>query len=154
MDSTAETAWRTLLTLMIAGEGRDRLHDVCAEFDLTPTALKALLLLSAGSQTMRGLADTFRWNPSFLTSVIDLLERRGAARREPHPTDRRVKTVTLTTAGRELLGQVQTSLWKPPSSFNALTADEIEHLCRLLTKIAESDSELSAVLRSAAAPAA
>ncbi|MGV9267539.1 MarR family winged helix-turn-helix transcriptional regulator [Kitasatospora sp. NPDC003701] len=149
MNSAAETAWRTLLTLMIAGEGRDRLHDVCAKFDLTPTGLKALLLLSAGPQTMRGLADTFRWNPSFLTGVIDVLERRGAARREPHPTDRRVKTVALTAEGRELLGRVQVSLWEPPSSFDALTQDELEHLCGLLAKVAERDSELSAVLRSA-----
>jgi DNA-binding MarR family transcriptional regulator len=148
MDSPADMAWRTLLTLMIAGEGRDRLHDVCAEFDLTPTALKALLLLSAGPKSMRDLADTFRWNPSFLTGVIDLLERRDAARREPHPTDRRVKTVTLTADGLDLLGKVQKALWEAPSSFDALDEKELDQLCRLLAKIAERDSELSMVLRS------
>jgi len=137
-----------MLTLMIAGEGRDRLHRVCDEFDLTPTAVKALLLLSAGSQTMRSLAETFRWNPSFLTGVIDLLEQRGVARRGPHPTDRRVKTVELTPVGRKLLTSVQQSLWEPPSSFDVLTTEEQERLRELLSKIADHDSELAAVLRS------
>lgn len=149
MFTAAADAWRTLLTLMIAGEGRDRLHDVCAEFDLSPTGLKAILLLSAGPQSMRALADTFRWNPSFLTGVIDALEQRGAARRVPHPTDRRVKIVELTPAGRTLLAQVQQSLWKPPSSFDALSEEEQRQLAGLLAKVADRDSELSAVLRSA-----
>lgn len=149
MSSAAKEAWRTLLTLMIAGEGRDRLHDVCAEFDLSPTALKALLLLSAGPQSMRSLAETFRWNPSFMTNIIDTLEQREAARRVPHPTDRRVKTVELTAAGRTLLAKVQHALWEPPSSFDALSADEQRQLSELLAKVADRDSELSAVLRSA-----
>lgn len=147
MSADAQEAWKYMLTLMIAGEGRDRLHRVCDEYDLTPAALKALLLLSAGPQPMRDLAETFRWNPSFLTGVVDVLEQMGAATREPHPRDRRVKTVTLTDSGRALLRQVQNALWEPPSAFEALTEPEQRVLRDLLARIAERDTELWTILQ-------
>jgi DNA-binding MarR family transcriptional regulator len=135
-------AWGMMMNLMLAGEGRDRLHRACEDVDLPPGALKALFLLSSGPRAMRELADTFRCDPSYITGVVDALERRGAARREPHPVDRRVKTVVLTDAGRALLTRARDMLFEPPPSFGALSDAEQGQLCDLLTKIAGGDREL------------
>ena len=37
-----------------------------------------------------------------ITLIVDQLEKRGLARRRPHPTDRRVSLAALTPAGRAL----------------------------------------------------
>lgn len=41
-----------------------------------------------------------------MTFVLDILEKRGLARRKPHPSDRRRKIVQLTAKGQRLAQQV------------------------------------------------
>jgi DNA-binding MarR family transcriptional regulator len=145
IDPAGRAAWGMMMNLMLVGEGRDRLHRACEGVDLPPGALKALLLLSSGPRAMRELAGTFRCDPSYMTGIVDALERRGAARREPHPVDRRVKTVVLTETGRAMLTRVQEVLCEPPPSFGALSDVEQRHLRDLLAKITAGDPGQSEV---------
>jgi DNA-binding MarR family transcriptional regulator len=134
-------AWEMMMNFMLAGEGRDRVHRACQEVDLPPGALKALLLLSSGPRAMREMAKTFCCDPSYVTGIVDVLERRGAARREPHPSDRRVKTVVLTEPGKAMLARAQDVLWDPPPSFESLSDVEQRQLRNLLVKIASGDRD-------------
>jgi DNA-binding MarR family transcriptional regulator len=133
-------AWRILYSILFTGNSRDRFARVCDEFELSPAAAKALVLLGEGPCAMRDMAATFRCDPSYITGVVDVLERRGIAHRAPHPTDRRVKTVTLTDAGRETLSKAQAILWEPPASFGVLTDVEQRRLRDMLTKVANAEA--------------
>jgi DNA-binding MarR family transcriptional regulator len=145
----ARQAWGTIVSLMLAGEGRDRVHRASDEIGLPPGALKALFLLAARPRSMRDMAATFGCDPSYMTGLVDALERRDAARREPHPTDRRVKTVVITDDGRQMLARAREVLWEPPSSFGALSAAEQRHLADLVAKVAAADTEVGEVLPAA-----
>lgn len=68
------------------------------------------------------------------TALVDRLERRGVAARQPHRTDRRRSIVTLTREGQELVAGSQASF---AGAFSALTPDEIGAATRLLESLAE-----------------
>nr|WP_243407879.1 MarR family transcriptional regulator [Frankia canadensis] len=142
-----------MLALAFGGEAPSRMHTVCQAFDLTPAALKILLVLSSGPRPMRELVETFRHDPSYLTSVVDLLERRGVARREPHPTDRRAKTVALTDEGRVVFERACDLLFEPPASLRQLTPDEQAQLLRLLLRVVDAEPGIPPALRPRPVPA-
>ncbi|WP_084011155.1 MarR family transcriptional regulator [Pseudofrankia sp. DC12] len=146
-DAFAREAWRAMLALTFGGAAPARMHTVCQAMDLTPAALKVLLVLSDGPRPMRELVETFRHDPSYLTSVVDLLERRGVARREPHPTDRRAKTVVVTGEGRQVLAEAQELLAVPPPSMRVLSPDEQRQLLGLLMRVLEAEPAIPEAMR-------
>ncbi|MCK9932669.1 MarR family transcriptional regulator [Frankia sp. Mgl5] len=145
--SAAGEAWRAMQALVMGGEGHNRLHQICQEVELTPAALKMLLVLSSGARPMRDLVSAFRFDPSYLTSVVDTLERRGLARREPHPTDRRAKTVTVTDEGRLVVARAQKLMAVPPVSFGVLSPAEHEQLFSLLQRVLDAEPDIPDALR-------
>jgi MarR family transcriptional regulator, organic hydroperoxide resistance regulator len=56
---------------------------------------------------MKELGKRMHCDPSFVTLVADMLEKRGLARREPHPVDRRIKNLVLTEDGLALKQRVE-----------------------------------------------
>lgn len=90
-----------------------RLHQaVVAEFDraLRPSeinrsmylVLVTLFLSRDGSRKLSDLSRYHMVHQTTITLIVDQLEKRGLARRQPHPTDRRVSLAVLTPAGRAL----------------------------------------------------
>ncbi|MBO0807811.1 MAG: MarR family transcriptional regulator [Actinobacteria bacterium] len=67
--------------------------------------IKALHWLD-GPLPMKELGRRMHCDPSFVTSVADMLASRGLATREADPADRRVKRLVLTADGRELKQRV------------------------------------------------
>lgn len=59
---------------------------------------------------------------SYVTPLVDALEKRGLAVRQPHPTDRRIKVIVLTGQGLELAKRVQLADTTPPAAFSAPVA--------------------------------
>jgi DNA-binding MarR family transcriptional regulator len=59
-----------------------------------------------GPTTQTRLADQLGIGRAQIGSVVDRLEARGAVRRQPNPTDRRVWLVEITDAGRDLAARV------------------------------------------------
>ncbi len=149
----AREAWRAMLALTFGGQAPSRMHAVCHACDLTPAALKILLLLSGGPRPMRELVETFRHDPSYLTSVIDLMERRGVARREPHPTDRRAKRVVMTEEGERVLAHAEEMLSVPPASVQMLTPDEQHQLLALLMRVVDAEPGIHPAMRPRPVPA-
>jgi DNA-binding MarR family transcriptional regulator len=89
--------------------------------------------------TQRELAKRMSSDPSTVRAMLVLLERRGLVEREPHPTDSRARTVTLTAEGRRLFRKLWTS-GDPirDQILAALKPREAELLARGLLKIAET----------------
>ena len=71
--------------------------------------LKALHLLDH-PMAMKDLGRRMHCDPSFVTGIADMLEKRGLAFREPDPADRRVKRLVLTPAGEDLKRQVEAEI--------------------------------------------
>jgi DNA-binding MarR family transcriptional regulator len=130
--------------IQLHGEGQNRLARACEQHDLAPSSVKALLRLSgARPVAMRELAAAFACDASYITAVVDALEQRGLARREPHPTDRRVRTVVLTDDGRRVAESVVDVLSEPPRSIGVLSAAEQRQLADLLERVTAADEKLA-----------
>lgn len=102
--------------------------------------LKAMHLLRA-PMAMRDLGKLLHCDPSFVTTIADMLEKNGLARREASTADRRIKNVVLTQAGARLREQVNREFLAhvPWRSFND---EERACLLTLIRKMirAEQDS--------------
>src|SRR6516165_6255984 len=104
--SAAREAWRFMADMWMSDAIHDRFHAACEAADVSPPQLKALLSLQPGqAQSMSALAEGWKCDASWVTGIVDGLETRGYAKRHPHPSDRRVKVVTLTPLGEKAKGR-------------------------------------------------
>ena len=84
---------------------------------------------------MKEMGKRMHCDPSFVTLVTDMLEKRGLARREPHPGDRRIKNVVLTDDGQALRQKVQAEITARMPWNSALSEDERAQLLALIRKM-------------------
>ena len=89
---------------------------------------------------MKDLGKRMHCDPSFVTLVADMLEKRGLAKREPHPADRRVKNIVLTDEGVSLKQRLETEIAARMPWSRALTDDERAQLLALIRKMLSADS--------------
>jgi DNA-binding MarR family transcriptional regulator len=99
--------------------------------------LKVLHTLDA-PMAMKELGRRMHCDPSFVTSVADMLEKHGLARREPHPGDRRIKNLILTGEGCDLRQRLEAEL-AARMPWNALNDDERAQLLALIRKMLGAD---------------
>lgn len=92
---------------------------------------------------MKELGQRIHCDPSFITVIADMLEKRGLARREAHPGDRRVKNLVLTEAGVTLQQQVERELAARMPWSGALSVAEREQLLALIRKMINADDSAS-----------
>jgi len=90
---------------------------------------------------MKDLGKRMRCDPSFVTLVADMLEKRGLARREPHPADRRVKNIVLTEDGLSLKQRLETEIAGRMPWSRALTDDERAQLLALIRKMLSAEDK-------------
>jgi DNA-binding MarR family transcriptional regulator len=100
--------------------------------------IKVLHTLDA-PMAMKDLGKRMHCDPSFVTSVADMLEKRGLARREAHPGDRRIKNLILTGDGRELKRHVEAELTARMPWSRGLNDDERMQLLALIRKMLSAD---------------
>jgi DNA-binding MarR family transcriptional regulator len=123
--------WQKLMGFVL--EQRFRWAEVSAEIGITQAGLRALLAIDPGQpQSMRELATAMNCDPSYITAMIDDLERAGLAVRQASPADRRVKTVILTSRGITALQTARDGLLSPPAQLARLTPADQQQLARLL----------------------
>ena len=91
--------------------------------------------------SMSALADRLGIDASYVTTIADQLEDRGLIERQPHPTDRRIKSLALTSDGRRLRETLADELWVEVPVLDALSADERRELWRLLTRTVDAPPE-------------
>jgi DNA-binding MarR family transcriptional regulator len=74
--------WQQLMGLVL--EQRFRWAEVADQLGITQAALRALLAIDPSRpQSMRELATAMNCDPSYITAMIDDLERAGLAGRQP-----------------------------------------------------------------------
>jgi DNA-binding MarR family transcriptional regulator len=92
---------------------------------------------------MRDLGRVLHCDPSFVTTIADLLEKRGLARREASPADRRSKNLVLTDDGAGLREKVERE-FMARMPWHCLDAEERTCLLMLIRKMIRAQSAESA----------
>lgn len=129
-------AWEGMRALVVGDEAFGEVRRISAEVGLTAALMKALLKLSPEHPVaMRELADQFGCDASYVTALVDGLEKAGMAERQAHPTDRRIKVVVPTKKGNATVARVEGLLSNPPSSFGRLSPAEQDQLRDLVSKL-------------------
>jgi DNA-binding MarR family transcriptional regulator len=131
-------SWQMLMGLVLGQ--RWRWAEVAADLGLSQGGLRALLAVSpVAPRPQKELAVAMNCDPSYVTALVDELERTGYATRRPSATDRRVKVVGLTAGGLTALQQAQTGLFAPPSELARLSSTQQRTLARLLNHALGAD---------------
>jgi MarR family transcriptional regulator, organic hydroperoxide resistance regulator len=143
---TAEEAFERLRRIAFEGEHVERMAALGVRMKLSPGVIKTLMRLAKEDGVSMGeMARGIGCDPSYITALVDDLDERGLARREPAPYDRRVKIIVLTDAGRALATEIDAILSVPPAAFAALSQSELRQLRDLLDKVlAASDARAAA----------
>jgi DNA-binding MarR family transcriptional regulator len=107
---------------------------------LTPALFGLLNVLGAREGAMQQeLGAAMGVDPSTMVSLIDELEATGLAKRGPHPTDRRARTVALTPKGRRVLERTRRMAMQVEDEvLHGLTAAERRELLTLLRRAVDS----------------
>ena len=137
-DDELRQAWRLLMGLVL--DQRWRWTEVAAKLEISQAGLRALLAIDPDEpRPMRDLALAMNCDASYVTAMVDDLERAGYAERRAAPADRRIKTVALTPNGRRALRTVQDELFAPPDQLADLPAPDRDSLARLLRQALQGD---------------
>jgi DNA-binding MarR family transcriptional regulator len=135
-DALAADVWRAMAGYTFARFQRGEHFAILREMGLTPGHLKALAVLDPEQpRPMRAMADALSCDASMVTWLTDRLEERGLVERRSDPSDRRVKTIALTTAGVETRERLAAALFEPPPDLLELDTKTLEALQRGLAKL-------------------
>jgi DNA-binding MarR family transcriptional regulator len=120
---------------MLAQETSSATAVLLAELELTEPLATALYRLDPDGPPppMRTLAASLRCDPSTATFLVDRLEERGLVLRQASPSDRRIKIIALTPAGRKTRSRLVDGI-AARSPLTRLTVAQQEQLFRLLKK--------------------
>ncbi|WP_030937392.1 MarR family winged helix-turn-helix transcriptional regulator [Streptomyces sp. NRRL S-646] len=105
-----------------------------ASENLTASQGKTLNVLRRGPSSMSTLATTLTCDASNMTGIVDRLEKRGLVRREPSPSDRRVKNVLLTEEGEQVIDVIRGKMNKTLAGLSRLSEQEQDTLYALLER--------------------
>ena len=111
--------------------------------DLTAVQYAALVAIGAhpGVDATR-LSEIIYFDRSTIGDVLDRMENKGWILRESTPADRRLKLLTLSPAGRDVLQQVEPGIRRVQERLLApLTEAEAKTLVRLLARMADAGED-------------
>jgi DNA-binding MarR family transcriptional regulator len=138
----AEDAFERLRRIAFEGEHVERMAALGMRTKLAPGVIKTLVRLAKEDGVSMGeMARGIGCDPSYITALVDDLDARGLARREPAPDDRRVKIIVLTDEGRALAREIDGILSVPPAAFSALSQAELSQLRDLLDRVLAARDE-------------
>ena len=130
----AKLAWQLMSEVVLADDRKERVSE---ELGLSFARVRVLRRLLPEPLTLRGLSDALSADPPYVTLMIDDLEDRRLVERRSHPTDRRAKLVTLTSAGRRLAAKAEKILGDPPAALTELSAADLKDFIRVLERMKE-----------------
>jgi DNA-binding MarR family transcriptional regulator len=97
--------------------------------------IRVLFLLRERPMTLGQLAEAHGVDRPYATIIVDKLVHLGFVERQPHPTDRRSKVVSLTLAGQEAAATAERILSEPPPALRALSTGQLAELTELLAQL-------------------
>jgi len=130
--ATAREVWLLMSDLVLDNERR---REVADALGMSFGRARTVRRLARRPMTMGELATALGIDPPNATVVVDDLESLGLVRRRPHPTDRRAKLVEATRKGKDLARRADAILATPPRALDALDADDLEALRRILRSV-------------------
>ncbi|RJS19270.1 MarR family transcriptional regulator [Corallococcus sp. H22C18031201] len=131
----ASEVWRHVFDFFM--HTRPRRDAVLRDLGLTPNDARALSGLDvARGRSMRQLAEGWDCDASNVTWMVGRLEKRGLARRQTDPEDRRARSVVLTARGARVRRQLEEGMHAPPAELSHLEMDELEHLRGVFERLA------------------
>ncbi len=116
------------------------LYDAAFDRAAQETGLSAaqaclLVQLRRRSRSMSDLAAELACDASNVSHLVARLEARGLVAREPDPSDRRSRHVSITAAGRRACRSLEKRFTLPAERVGRLSEPEQHQLARLLGKI-------------------
>ena len=108
MNITSEQVCQDLLGLI--GRMKASLARLSEKYDLTIMQVHALYAISQGDTTMGRVATTLHCDASNVTGIVDRLVATGLLTRQEGATDRRTKTLHLTTKGTAAIDDIYSHL--------------------------------------------
>jgi DNA-binding MarR family transcriptional regulator len=130
------TFYISLLEFLLSA--KQHLIAVSAEHGLTSVQAVTLMLLDDKTGCpMKRLGQTFHCDASNVTGIVDGLETKGLVERQSDPNDRRIKTINICPAGKQLQERILKSLaYDNGFLFDSLTASEAEQFIHIVEKLA------------------
>lgn len=125
--------------LHVTGWIHVRIAAIAARHGLTPQQAKLLRTLDT-PHPMSALAGHLGCDPSNVTGLIDRIEHRGLVERTADSTDRRVKLLSLTPAGRRLRDEADRELVIEVVALGGLDRTDVENLVVLLGRFVPPDA--------------
>ena len=136
----AQEAWLAMRALTHPPTLLAEHAELAAELGVSHGALRALRqLVGSGTLPMSRLAAQMNVDNSYVTGIVDGLEKAGLAERRPAADDRRVKVVALTARGRKAAQRALVMVVTPPPTFSSLDPAEMDTLVSLLRKLRAAD---------------
>jgi DNA-binding MarR family transcriptional regulator len=109
-------------------------HRRMRALDLTPPQSICLRKLADGPLPIGSVADVLMCDASTMTGIADRLEERRLVERQIDPSDRRVKLLALTPAGRHLVASIDAPFSAELDGLSRLSAAERTTLTELLLR--------------------
>jgi DNA-binding MarR family transcriptional regulator len=143
----ARRVWRNLLDLTTrTAPARTK---IVARRGLTVNDSRALFSLDVQrAQSMRSLTKLWHCHPTYTTRLVNRLEQRGFAQRQPVSYDRRIWLVVLTAKGARIKTELLNQFFQPPAEFTRLRRTDLDALDRVLAKLAAGSPDRGNARRS------
>ena len=110
-------------------------------FDLSPASGIVLSSLADSGDPLppHEIAERLIVSRATITGLVDSLEKRGYARRRPHPTDRRMLLVEITDKGRQVADEIRPIVHRHHRTwFEVLDEKDKERFIGFLQRIQDS----------------
>ena len=135
MSKSADRVWNGLVALVMDTR-QDWRRRVVEATGLPFGRVRALKRLYDGPLALHELAEAMTVDAPAATVAVNDLVKRGLVVRKPHPTNGRLKLVSLTPKGREIVARVKAVTEDAPPPFASLTSAELAALERVLAQMA------------------
>lgn len=143
LSKTSETGPAPILDLlMLLKHLQSNIAIVAEEYGLTTMQLYTLHAIAEEHTTMGKMAQAIRCDASNVTGIIDKLVTMGLVSRQEDQSDRRIKTVQLTSEGSTLIHQIMNAM-PGRLGYSRVSQQEISELRRILLKLTSGFPECS-----------
>lgn len=134
MSRAADQVWNALVSLVMdtLSDWRRRITEATG---VPFGQYRVLRRLIDGPLALHALAESAGIDAPATTVAVNDLERRGLVVRQTHPTNRRMKLVSITRAGREVVMRGKSVTERAPEAFASLSAAQLAAIAKVAGKI-------------------
>jgi DNA-binding MarR family transcriptional regulator len=133
-DASTDAVWRAMAAVVFDNRDAWR-RSVVDTTGLPFSRIRVLRRLAKRQMTAKEIGEAATMDAPATSVAINDLEDRGLVVREPHPTNRRFKVVSLTEEGRRMVASIDGLEDPAPPVFAELSRSELDTLASILAKL-------------------